>query len=129
MKEARYSHQREALFEALQGRTDHPTADTIYRDLRVDNPHISLGTVYRNLNLLSETGRIRKIACADGSDRYDWNMKPHQHFTCKVCSRVIDLDESAADGIKQHLPKEIGTVDELVIAGTCTRCLDAAQNK
>ena len=61
MGELKYSRQREAILEALILRHDHPTADTLYRALREDLPHISLGTVYRNLNLLTELGKIRKI--------------------------------------------------------------------
>ena len=52
----RYSKQREAIFENLQSRYDHPTADMVYTDLKRDFPNISLGTVYRNLSLLAEEG-------------------------------------------------------------------------
>ena len=71
MRELKYSKQREAIVECLKNRCDHPSADLVFQSLRKDNPKISLGTVYRNLNLLTEMGVILKISCGDGIERYD----------------------------------------------------------
>ena len=71
MKPLKYSRQRESIKEFLQGRTDHPTADTVYTNIREIYPNISLGTVYRNLALLASLGEIQKITCEDGADRFD----------------------------------------------------------
>jgi Fur family peroxide stress response transcriptional regulator len=87
----KYSRQREAIKEYLLHTKEHPTADTVYLHIRRSYPNISLGTVYRNLNLLSEQGEILKINCQDGSDRFDGNPNPHYHFICKECGRVLDL--------------------------------------
>ena len=94
MGELKYSRQREALLRELRSRKDHPTADTLYQELRKEYPHISLGTVYRNLALLCELGEIKKIPCGDGSERYDGFVDPHNHFVCSKCGKVIDLMES-----------------------------------
>ena len=76
----KYSRQREAIKEFLAGRTDHPTADTVYTCLREQYPNISLGTVYRNLTLLTEMGEIMKITTGEGADRFDANVqRHHQH--------------------------------------------------
>ena len=56
MTARKYSRQRESIKQFLMTRTDHPTADTVYLNIRQAFPNISLGTVYRNLNLLSEMG-------------------------------------------------------------------------
>lgn len=61
MAALKYSRQRESIKEFLRSRTDHPTADTVYENLRQIYPNISLGTVYRNLSLLSDIGEIRKL--------------------------------------------------------------------
>ena len=90
MTTLKYSRQREAIKEFLQGREDHPSADLIYQEMRKQFPNISLGTVYRNLSLLSELGEIRRIT-SDGSDRYDARMMDHSHFICKNCGAVIDV--------------------------------------
>ena len=61
MAALKYSRQRESIKEFLRSRTDHPTADTVYENLRQIYPNISLGTVYRNLSLLSDIGELGKL--------------------------------------------------------------------
>ena len=58
----KYSRQRESIVNFLASRTDHPTAETIYQNIKKEFPNISLGTVYRNLSLLEEIGEIIKIS-------------------------------------------------------------------
>ena len=67
MRTLKYSRQRESIKNCLMNRTDHPTADALYLSIREEFPNISLGTVYRNLNLLVELGEIMKFTCGDGS--------------------------------------------------------------
>lgn len=88
----KYSRQREAVRTFLCSRKDHPTAEVVYENLRKDFPHISLGTVYRNLSLLVELGEAIKFPGLDGYDHFDGNPKPHYHFICNDCNAVIDLD-------------------------------------
>ena len=76
MKVLKYSRQREAIKASLMNRCDHPTADALYASIREEFPNISLGTVYRNLNLLVETGEIRKLSCGSGADHYDGDVFP-----------------------------------------------------
>ena len=71
MKTLKYSRQRESIKANLMSRRDHPTADALYASIREEFPNISLGTVYRNLNLLVETGEILKLTCGNGPDNYD----------------------------------------------------------
>lgn len=95
----KYSRQREAIKEYLANTKEHPTADTVYMNIREIYPSISLGTVYRNLNLLAEQGEILKINCRDGSDRFDGNRKPHYHFLCNSCGKVFDLEMESIEHI------------------------------
>ena len=97
MKTLKYSRQRESIKANLMSRHDHPTADALYASIREEFPNISLGTVYRNLNLLVETGEILKLTCGNGPDHYDGNVAPHYHFVCRDCGQVYDmeLDEMA----------------------------------
>lgn len=123
MNGKRYSRQRELIHQALKGTRQHPTAEMLYQWLKPENPNLSLGTVYRNLNLLVEEGAIARMAFP--VERYDANTQPHPHFRCGVCGGVYDLelpydaalDEKAlvASGhdIKGH---------ELLFYGTCARC-------
>lgn len=87
----KYSRQRESIKHFLEGRKDHPTAETVYQNIKQEYPHISLGTVYRNLSLLAELGEIQKISTGTGPDRFDGNPMPHYHFICKSCGSVLDL--------------------------------------
>lgn len=87
----KYSVQREQIKDYLKSTTAHPTAEAVYENVRQVNPKISLGTVYRNLSLLTELGEIQKISCGDGIERYDFNASPHSHFFCKKCHALMDL--------------------------------------
>lgn len=94
-----YSRQRESIKNFLVTRYDHPTAETIYDNIRLEFPKISLGTVYRNLALLTELGEIGKISTGTGPDRFDGNTAPHYHFFCRKCGGVSDLAMESIDHI------------------------------
>lgn len=91
MKTLKYSRQRESIKTCLMDRRDHPTADNVYLSIREEYPNISLGTVYRNLNLLVELGEVRKLSFGYGPDRFDADLTPHYHFVCKECGSIEDL--------------------------------------
>ena len=95
----KYSKQRESIKNFLVTRYDPPTAETVYLNIRKEFPNISLGTVYRNLNLLAEIGEIQKLSPGIGPDRFDGNPAPHYHFICRHCGCVMDLTVSGLDHI------------------------------
>ena len=97
----KYSRQRECIQEFLAVRKDHPTADVVYMNVRQTFPNISLGTVYRNLQLLCEMGEIQKVDVGDGTDHFDGNPLPHNHFICKQCGQVIDLEMDTFEEINE----------------------------
>ena len=82
MKTLKYSRQRESIKASLMSRKDHPTADAVYASIREEFPNISLGTVYRNLNLLVELGEVQKLTFGDGKDHFDADTSLHYHFVC-----------------------------------------------
>lgn len=99
------SRQRDAILEYLNSTTSHPTADQIYSHVREKFPNISLGTVYRNLSLLTAIGEVRKLSFGDDVDHFDANTAPHCHILCTCCNRIEDfyypfpdtLDQTAGD--------------------------------
>lgn len=95
----KYSRQREAIKEYLSKTKEHPTADTVYMNIRRIYPNISLGTVYRNLNFLAEQGEVLKVNCQDGCDRFDGNTMPHYHFICQECGKVTDIEMESIEQI------------------------------
>lgn len=122
----KYSKQREAIKEFLAHTKEHPTADTVYMNIRGIYPNISLGTVYRNLNLLAEQGEIKKLNCQDGSDRFDGNMTPHYHFLCNDCGAVLDIEMEPIDHINKIAGAGFaGKVDGHVtfFYGSCPSCM------
>ena len=92
MAAMKYSRQQESIKHYLMSTREHPTADTVYMHVKKDFPNISLGTVYRNLNLLTDIGEAIKISTPDGGDRFDGRIEPHNHFLCTKCGRLLDLD-------------------------------------
>ncbi len=125
MAALKHSRQRDCIKEFLMGRKDHPTADMVYAHVREEFPHISLGTVYRNLSLLSEIGEIRKITC-NGPDRFDANTFPHYHFTCNCCGCVEDLEFQQEPDFSGLLPLHFDGIIEqtnLDFSGTCAACI------
>ena len=92
MLKLNYSRQRQAIKDYLASTKEHPTADTVYSNVKQQFPKISLGTVYRNLNLLTDIGEAVKISTPGGRDRFDGDAMPHNHFHCVDCSRMVDLD-------------------------------------
>jgi len=92
MATLKYSRQRESIKEFLRTRTDHPTADVVYENMKLIYPNISLGTVYRNLSLLADLGEIKKLSSFAGADHFDGRTERHCHFMCIRCERIIDLE-------------------------------------
>ena len=107
-------------------RYDHPTAEMIYQDLKVDYPHLSLGTVYRNLNQLVETKQIKKLDLGDTMVHYDGNIQPHMHFICNYCQTIYDLDNNDKKIIKQFEKtyKHHIEVIDINMSGICEKCLE-----
>jgi len=95
----KYSRQREMIKDFLMTRKDHPTADVVYMNVRQSYPNISLGTVYRNLTLLSDLGEIQRLRVGDGTDHFDADTSPHYHFICNHCNAVIDLEMESIEDI------------------------------
>lgn len=126
-KKLRYSRQREMICEYLMSSCEHPSAEMIFDDLREKIPNLSLGTVYRNLKLLEETGRIRKITTHQNTDRYDARSDDHAHFVCNRCGLVKDLatlDADAAGANYQTDPADRVQWMNVIFGGTCAACMN-----
>lgn len=119
----RYSRQRELIYETLKGTDQHPTAEMVYQWLKPDNPNLSLGTVYRNLNLLADEGLIVRMALP--VERYDANITLHSHFRCEACGGVFDLKlpyDTALDEQALHSSGHTVKGHSTFFYGICARC-------
>lgn len=122
----KYSRQRESIKEYLRSTCEHPTADTVYLQVKQEYPNISLGTVYRNLNLLADIGEAVKITTPYGGDRFDGCTHPHYHFCCTNCGRVIDLDLEQLHCVNKEAEKNFDGIIEshsMMFYGTCGECI------
>lgn len=121
----KFSKQRELILNEVMNSRLHPTADSIYTNLKKDNPGLSLGTVYRNLTQLTEHGFIAKLSIPNQSDRFDRNIKPHAHLICEKCNNIFDIESNSINKFVNSLSDkeniEISNYD-IILKGTCTKC-------
>ena len=126
-RKLRYSRQRETIYQHLLATRDHPSAEMVYAALREELPELSLGTVYRNLRLLEELGRIRRVASFRGTERYDACCGDHAHFICAGCGAVRDVDETDMSALRAAVALPAGYRPDrlnLTVTGLCPDCLE-----
>ncbi len=125
----RETKQREAIMEVLRRTGSHPTADRIYEEVRKVIPNISKGTVYRNLNILRDTGAVVELGLSGTGSRtagrYDGTPETHYHFRCESCGQVFDLDEPVDRELDEKVSQKTGykvTHHQLEFRGLCKEC-------
>lgn len=127
----RYSRQRELIYQAVKNSKEHPTAEMVFQWLKPENPGLSLGTVYRNLNLLSQEGVLRRMPFP--VERYDACVAPHTHLRCEGCGRVQDLeldyDNDAMDALAAQARPGVRILrHDLTFYGLCERCREESKD-
>ncbi len=118
----RVSHQRLLILDYLIMHPTHPTADTIYKDLKKIDPVISQATVYNTLNLLVEHKLVKELDFNMSSKRYEFKKTNHGHFICESCGLIEDLDVDDLDYPEELDEYEIDNV-EVIYRGLCPICL------
>ncbi len=117
--------QRRAIYEALEGRVDHPTADQVYESVRERIPGLSRTTVYRVLETLVRVGAARKVEHHGAAARFDPRVDHHHHLACIQCARVIDIELSPAERIPVPNSRKTGfrVLDYSIhFTGLCSGC-------
>jgi Fe2+ or Zn2+ uptake regulation protein len=122
----RMTRQRKVILEELRKVNTHPSADKIYEMVRKRLPRISLGTVYRNLEILSASGEIQKLELGCTSKRFDGIADNHYHIRCLHCDRVVDAPSDFDVAVNHDLKnttnfKIIG--HRLEFIGICPDCI------
>jgi Fur family ferric uptake transcriptional regulator/Fur family peroxide stress response transcriptional regulator len=126
-KNRRMTRQKKIILELLRSTNAHPTAEWIYEKARERIPEISLGTVYRNLNLLKELGEIMELSFGGAYKCYDGIPTNHYHYRCRVCHRVYDVDMPLVDQLSKLTETGDGhriETHRLEFSGVCKACLD-----
>ena len=122
------TRQRRTIIEALKQSRAHPTADEIHEQVRRRLPRISLGTVYRNLDLLSEHGIIQKLEFGGSQRRFDGMAENHYHIRCIECGRLEDAPLEPLPELDKNMEEACGyeiAGHRLEFIGVCPRCRDA----
>jgi Fur family ferric uptake transcriptional regulator len=119
------TRQRRIILEELTRMQTHPTADEIYQQVRHRLPNISLGTVYRNLEVLTQCGVINKIETTGSHMRFDHVVENHYHIRCIRCNNLnnvmCDMDSAVEDIVKSESNYTI-IGHRLEILGICPGC-------
>ena len=122
----KYTRKRDCILEYVKSTKKHPTAEEVYHQMQKQMPHISLGTVYRNLDKLAKEGSIVRLEFANGKDRFDGCIKKHYHAICRSCQKVFDVEnipnmEYFDKQVSKQLQCEVLSHD-LVFHMICSKC-------
>ena len=121
----RSTTQRSLVLETVKELHRHVTADEVYETIVKKYPSISRGTVYRNLNLLSDIGQIRKVEMTNGADRFDHICQEHYHARCVKCGRVFDVEMECIADLEKNIKDTHGfeiTGHDVIFKGICLEC-------
>ena len=125
MKLRRNTKQRQAILDVLCASTSHPTAAELFQEVRQRVPEISLGTVYRNLEVLAESGHVVRVHDGGHEARFDGNRHPHAHIQCTRCGRLADVEVALPD-LAALSGSQVGgflvTEHALTLRGICSDC-------
>ena len=128
----RLTTQRQIILEELGKVTSHPTANEVYDMVRKRLPRIGLGTVYRNLELMADTGVIFKLEVGGTQKRFDATTKPHYHIRCSSCGKVDDVHIEVQQQITQ-LAKSASNYEilghHIEFSGICPDCQNKSEQE
>ena len=117
----RFTPQRQQVYEVLQAKRDHPTAEEVFLRAKQQMPDISMATVYNCLDTLVKCGLVKQVNVDRGATRFCPNMHDHCHFHCDTCGGIFDVDLSRDPVIP--LPEGFRPSHfELSIRGSCPAC-------
>lgn len=131
MKQQRNTKQRQLVLDAVQARCDHPSADEIYLDVRAIDNHISRGTVYRNLKILVQQGKILQVKLPN-IDRFEVKLDKHYHLLCTECDSVYDIPFPYHEAMDKQVAEKTGYIVErhrAIFEGICPECRQREQNQ
>lgn len=117
----RNTKQKELILKIINNSYNHPTALDIYKEAKKTIPNISLGTIYRNLKLLTEQNEIRMIKMKDNINRFDHINQKHSHFICLKCGKIMDVYEDYLNS-KKTIDDNIVMDYEINFKGICKTC-------
>jgi len=124
--------QRKLVLDIVRESCNPPTAEQVFETARRRDAHISRGTVYRNLNLLSELGELKRLSMPVGPDHFDFQSYDHYHFCCRICGMVTDAKLPYREEFNATPDALAGYKVEwhrLVLVGLCPECQKKEKEK
>ncbi|MDD6301838.1 MAG: transcriptional repressor [Bacillales bacterium] len=128
----RNTFQKELVLKVVRNNMGHITADEVYEQIVLEYPSIGKGTVYRNLNILVEEGKIKKIEIPDGPDRFDFTLRDHYHVKCTKCKKIYDVNMEEIPNLLTLVKNDIGfkfSSYDVLFKGICLECQNTPNNK
>ena len=125
MNKNRMTIKKRIILEELEKTKKHPTAESLFSEVKKRLPEISIGTVYRNLEILTQNGTAQKLVDSKRKNRFDGNPKIHFHIECSSCGKVDDLPDNIAEVLKKDIDQETGyevNGYNLYFYGLCPDC-------
>lgn len=123
---AKITAQRIAVLKSLEGRTDHPSADVLYKELIAEYPAMSVATVYSTAQLLADAGLLKILSIDDKRVYFDPTTSMHGHFLCKKCGALFDfsINEEKFYQTVSTVKNNVAQIDhtEIFLYGLCTEC-------
>jgi len=90
-KDIRLTPQRISVYRYLLENRIHPSVETVYNALKLDNPSLSKTTIYNTVDTLTRAGLVRVVRTGEGEVRLDGYTNDHGHFYCRGCGEVFDF--------------------------------------
>ncbi len=119
------THQRQVLYEVMQGMEGHPSPEEVYARVKKKVPSISMATVYKNIHLFVESGVFRKMSLHHGSLRVEMNDELHHHLVCSKCKEIVDIGDKELGLVSKRSRLPCGFLVErysVDVIGLCAKC-------
>ena len=115
--------QRLAILEFLDGNTDHPSADNIFREVKKKYPMMSFATVYNTIEALKKKGELLELTIDPERRRYDPETKPHHHLICVECKKIVDVYKEFSISVPDDIGNDFDlTGNHIEFYGVCPEC-------
>jgi Fur family peroxide stress response transcriptional regulator len=125
----KHSRKRDEILKTIRSTSSHPSAQWVYDQLKPAIPGLSLGTVYRNINLFREEGAVISVGVVQGEERFDGQVQPHPHLVCSKCGKIVDIPGLRDETLEkiaelEILEKNFPHIDprKTVFYGLCEGC-------
>jgi len=124
--------QKELIHSTVLDMRRHVTAEEVFESIKVNHPSIGKGTVYRNLSILADEGKIRRVEIPNGPDRFDFTLDNHYHIRCIGCGDVQDVDIEVINGLEDKIHNKHGMKIinyDILFKGICQACQSKTMKK